>query len=313
MSPFQVTATLALALAACGSGSPSPSAPPAPIEHPPADPSPGFGACGEGWVSSPDDPRAGIYLFERYAGGGDETSAFMNLLAYDGESLILRRLPTRGGGRDECVYGSADTAPPGVVAMHAEVAADGQIYALQPCFGWVCVGRFVEGDRIETTYPDSPPYLLRRLDRREVEGELRAELEAIDFFACRDAYEAEGTPLPPVPGRVSSGATFLRARETVTVGCDHVPEAAPCSERQAAPRCRDRLRGDPGVIGARSISVGTRRWAEERGGWRGPRAIMRDVQTGGCRRPRGRIASWRRVALGWLARTRRGDGPRRCL
>ena len=110
-------------------------------------------------------------------------------------------MPTRGGGRDECLSGSPDTAPPGVLPMRAEVAADGQIYALQPCFGWVGVGRFVEGDRIETDYPGGgPAYLLRRLDRREVEGELRAELEAIDFFACRDVYEVEGVPIPPAPG-----------------------------------------------------------------------------------------------------------------
>lgn len=198
--PFQLAATLAFALAACGSGAPAPSTPPAPSAPPPADPGPGYGGCGERWVSSPDDPRVGIYLFERYAGGGDETSAFMNLLAYDGEAVILRRLPSRGGGRDHCVYGSTDAAPPGVLAMHAEVAADGQIYALQPCFGWVWVGRFVEGDRIETDYPGSEgTYLLRRLGRREVEGQLRAELEAIDFFACRDVYEVEGAPIPPLP------------------------------------------------------------------------------------------------------------------
>jgi len=124
----------------------------------------------------------------------------MNLLAYDGESVILRWLSNNSVG-ETCVYGWLDAAPRGVLRMRAAVSDDGQIYALQPCHGWLWVGRFVEGDRIETDYPrGGPAYLLRRLDRREVEGELRAELEAIDFFACRDVYEVEGAPIPPAPG-----------------------------------------------------------------------------------------------------------------
>jgi hypothetical protein len=129
----------------------------------------------------------------------------MRFLAYDGESLTLR-WPWEHTLDPDCRYGTIDPSdppsdPPGhyPLRMHARVSPDGDLFALQPCWGWIRVGRFVEGGYIETEYGGTSTYRLRRLSARELEGSLDTQLEEAGIFVCRGIYEAEGVPIPPLP------------------------------------------------------------------------------------------------------------------
>lgn len=196
-----------LVLAHCGAPREAPPAAPAATAPSPPAPDEGtddsasedrFGPCGERWIADPDDPRVGVYVFERYVGDEDRGSAFMNLLTYDGESVILRWLSSRIRG-DDCTYSPLYQVPFGPLRMRAQITPEGELFSLQPCYGWVLAGRFIGEGRIETTYGAEPPYRLKRLSREELEGPLGAELVAGGLFECRDIWEAPGWPIPPLP------------------------------------------------------------------------------------------------------------------
>lgn len=154
------------------------------------------------WPSDPNDPRVGIYIFERPRVPSDSGGEHA-ILFFDGVSIMtfFADVSSRDVERTHCTY----SQPPQIVEhvrsgvghrYRAHVDADGWLFVLEACHGWSVSGRFV-GDHFETRYS-----ILRRLPEGAMEELYREypEPRYLDaLFRCREVYESRTQPIPPLP------------------------------------------------------------------------------------------------------------------